>query len=168
MSGGIWGKEWGFPGIGPPPTFWPFWWAFELSWPLWKWKCSLLSLVWLFETPWTAIAHEASLPMEFSDKNTGVGCHSFLQGIFLTQGLNMGLLHCRQFLYWLSYQRSPMLQWVYIEAQGLVEGNLSTVILDLFGSNQFVSCPQAMSFFCALSPSLLFQFQTAMMKASSR
>ena len=25
-------------------------------------------------------------PWEFPDKNTGVGCHSFLQGIFLTQG----------------------------------------------------------------------------------
>ena len=39
-------------------------------------------------------------------KNTGVGCH-FLQGIFLTQGSNPGLLHCRQFLYQLSYQGSP-------------------------------------------------------------
>ena len=29
---------------------------------------------------------------------------SLLQGIFLTQGSNPGLLHCRQFLYCLSYQ----------------------------------------------------------------
>ena len=29
-------------------------------------------------------------------KNTGVSCHAFLQGIFPTQGLNPGLLHCRQ------------------------------------------------------------------------
>ena len=29
-------------------------------------------------------------------KNTGVGSHSLFQGIFLTQGLNPGLLHCRQ------------------------------------------------------------------------
>ena len=29
-------------------------------------------------------------------KNTGVGCHALLQGIFLTQGSNPGLLHCRQ------------------------------------------------------------------------
>ena len=28
-------------------------------------------------------------------KNTGVGCHSLLQGIFPTQGLNPCLLHCR-------------------------------------------------------------------------
>ena len=32
-------------------------------------------------------------------KNTGVGCHSLLQGIFLAQGLNLGLWHCRQILY---------------------------------------------------------------------
>ena len=32
-------------------------------------------------------------------KNTGVGCHSLLQGIFPTQGLNPGLLHFRWILY---------------------------------------------------------------------
>ena len=37
-------------------------------------------------------------------KNTGVGSHSFLQGIFLTQGSKSGLLHCRQILYHLSHQ----------------------------------------------------------------
>ena len=30
-----------------------------------------------------------------------------LQGIFPTQGLNLGLLHCRQILLCLSHQRSP-------------------------------------------------------------
>ena len=39
-------------------------------------------------------------------KNTRMGCHSLLQGIFLTQGSNQGLLHCRQILYHLSYQRN--------------------------------------------------------------
>ena len=38
-------------------------------------------------------------------KNTIVGCHSFLQGIFLTQELNPGLLYWRQILYHLSHQR---------------------------------------------------------------
>ena len=45
-------------------------------------------------------------PWNFSTKNTGVGCHALLQGIFLTQGLNSSvrhLLHCRQVLYWLSH-----------------------------------------------------------------
>ena len=38
----------------------------------------------------------------------GVGCHSLLQGIFLSQGSNPGLLHCRQILYPLSYQGSSI------------------------------------------------------------
>ena len=39
-------------------------------------------------------------------KNTGVGCQALLQGIFLTQGSNPHLLHCRQILYHLSHQGS--------------------------------------------------------------
>ena len=38
--------------------------------------------------PWNALG-----------KNTGVGCHSLLQEIFPTQGLNPGLLHCRQIFF---------------------------------------------------------------------
>ena len=33
-------------------------------------------------------------------KNTGVGYHFLLQGIFPTQGSNPSLLHCRQMLYY--------------------------------------------------------------------
>ena len=40
-------------------------------------------------------------------KNTGVGSQSLLQGIFLTQGLNLSLPRCRQIHYYLSYQGSP-------------------------------------------------------------
>ena len=43
-------------------------------------------------------------PWDFPGKDTGVGCHFLLQGIFTTYGLNLGLLHCRQSLYWLSYK----------------------------------------------------------------
>ena len=35
----------------------------------------------------------------FLGKNTGVGCHFLLQGIFLTHRPNLHLLHCRQILY---------------------------------------------------------------------
>ena len=38
-------------------------------------------------------------PWDFSGKNTGMGSHSLLQGIFLTQGLNIRLLHCRWILH---------------------------------------------------------------------
>ena len=37
-------------------------------------------------------------PWDSPGKNTGVGCHFLLQGIFPTQGLNPGLPHCRQML----------------------------------------------------------------------
>ena len=52
-----------------------------------------------------------SLPAEppGKPKNTGVGNLSLLQGIFLTQELNQGLLHCRRILYQLSYQENPLL-----------------------------------------------------------
>ena len=37
-------------------------------------------------------------------KNTGVGSHSLLQGIFPTQKSNPGLPYCRWICYWLSHQ----------------------------------------------------------------
>ena len=41
--------------------------------------------------------------------NTGLDCHSLLQRIFLTQGSNPGLLHCRQeILYHLSYREDSV------------------------------------------------------------
>ena len=46
-------------------------------------------------------------PWDFPGKNTWVGCHPLLQGIFLTQRSNPGLLHSRQILYHLSHQGSP-------------------------------------------------------------
>ena len=52
-------------------------------------KVKLLSRVRLFATPWT-VAHQAS-PWDSPGKNPGVGCHFLLQGIFPTQGLNLGL-----------------------------------------------------------------------------
>ena len=38
-------------------------------------------------------------PWDSPGKNTRVGCHALLQGIFLTQGSNAGLLHCRHIIY---------------------------------------------------------------------
>ena len=50
-------------------------------------------------TPWT-VACQVPLCMDFPDKNTAVGCHSLLQGIFPIQGSNPDLLHCRFFTVW--------------------------------------------------------------------
>ena len=46
-------------------------------------------------------------PRDSPGKNTGVGCHALLQGIFPAQGSNSGSLHCRQIHYHLSHQGSP-------------------------------------------------------------
>ena len=71
-----------------------------------KWKCHSLSCVWLFATLWT-IAWQGLQSIEFSkSKNTGVGYHFLPQGIFLIQGSNLGILHCRHILYRLSQQGS--------------------------------------------------------------
>ena len=57
-----------------------------------------------------------SLPSEPPGKfmNTGVGSLSLLQGIFPTQELNWGLLHCRRILYQLSYQGSLGGPYLYL------------------------------------------------------
>ena len=47
------------------------------------------------------------LPWDSPGKNARVVCHFLLQGLFLTQGLNPGLPHCRQTLFHLSSQASP-------------------------------------------------------------
>ena len=61
-----------------------------------------LSCVWLFVTPWTVI-HRLLCPWNSPGRNTGVVCHFLLQGIFPTQGLNPGLLHCM----WLLTAEAP-------------------------------------------------------------
>ena len=60
-----------------------------------------------FCNPMDCVAYQVLCPWNFPGKSTGVGCHYLLQGIFLTQGLNPGLLHCRQMLYHLSHQGNP-------------------------------------------------------------
>ena len=67
-------------------------------------KCQSLSDVQLFTTLWTVALRLC--PWDSLGKNTGMGCHSLLQGIFLSQGLNPCLLPCRQSLYSLSHQGS--------------------------------------------------------------
>ena len=47
-------------------------------------------------------------PWNFPGKNTGMGCHFLLQGIFPTQGSNPGLPHCRGILYQMSHKGSPL------------------------------------------------------------
>ena len=70
-----------------------------------------------------------------------MGCHSLLQGIFLTQERNLGPLHCRQILYCLSHQGSPKLTkkkkfklpaMVYQVLPGLIPDCLSNLMFGYF------------------------------------
>ena len=58
----------------------------------WVRACSVMS-----DSSQPHVAHQAPLSMELSSKNTGVGCHCLLHGIFPTQESNPSLL---RFLHW--------------------------------------------------------------------
>ena len=61
----------------------------------------------------TLQADSLSAEPQGKPKNTGVGSLSLLQGIFLSQELNWGLLHCRWILHQRSHKGSPRtLDWV--------------------------------------------------------
>ena len=47
-------------------------------------------------------------PWDSPGKNTRVGCHSLLKGIFLTQRSKPGLPHCRQIVYHLSHGETTL------------------------------------------------------------
>ena len=81
--------------------------------------CELISRIQLFMTPWT-VAHQAPLLMGFPKQEYWSGL--LLQGLFLTQGSNPGLLYCRQILYCLSHQRSPE------ETQGVSEHSIGILL----------------------------------------
>ena len=67
-------------------------------------SCSVVSDS--FVTTWT-VALQASVFMGFPRQECWSGLPFSSLGIFPIQGLNPGLLHCRQILYCLSHQGSP-------------------------------------------------------------
>ena len=56
-------------------------------------------------------------PWNSPGNNTGVGSHSLLQRIFLIRESNPSLPHCRQILYCLSYQESPVIRELLIKTK---------------------------------------------------
>ena len=82
--------SWLYPGAGGPITF--FWTRMLIGE-----SCST------FCNPMDYSLARLLCPWDSPGKNTGVGSHYHLQGIFLIQGLNPGLLHHRQILYHLIH-----------------------------------------------------------------
>ena len=71
--------------------------------------------------------------MRFSREGYWSGLPFPFPGIFPTQGLKLGLLHCRQILYWLSYKGSPYLQTskcLYCWKNSLLTYRISDQIFD--------------------------------------
>ena len=61
--------------------------------------CQVASVVSDSLRPYGLLPARLLCPWDSPDKNTGVGCHAFLQGIFPTQGLNPRFLLGRWILY---------------------------------------------------------------------
>ena len=104
--------------VGEPHQCSRIWVLLSIPWPWpWHWSshqgfgschvacgmCSGMSDS-LLHDPMDCSLPASSINVIFPGKNTGVDCHFVLQEIFLTQGLNPGLPHCRQTLYCLSHQ----------------------------------------------------------------
>ena len=99
--------------------------------------------------------------MGFSSKNTGVDCHSLLQGIFLTQRLNLGLLNCRQILKHLSYR----CRWILycLSHQGSPDirmpkpKDIATGCTSCLGCSYRHLCPLVLHHSCSVSSIAIWQ-----------
>ena len=80
-----------------------------------------------------------SSPWNSPGKNTGVGCHSLLQGIFLAWGLNPSLLHYRQTFYCLSHQGSPLYQTIVCKFEQNRKGSNLSSFLYWITVDQFIT-----------------------------
>ena len=72
------------------------------------WGASMLSCVQLFVTPMDAKSTRLFCPWNSPGKNTGVGCHFLLQGIFPTQESNLHLFYQQAYSLILGHLGSPV------------------------------------------------------------
>ena len=93
--------------------------------------------------PWTIQPTRFLCPWDFPGKNTGVGCHSLLQGIFLTQGSNLLLLHCR----WILYHWTTWEPGMACRVLTCLPGGLGSIQLQDLLQGLFVILPLIFSFF---------------------
>ena len=95
---------------------WPKYWSFSFNISPSNECCVLCLVAQSCQTPCNPMDCSppgSSIHGDSPGKNTGMGCHALLQGIFPTQGLNPGLPHYKQILYHLSHQGSlRILEWV--------------------------------------------------------
>ena len=83
--------------------------------------CLVAQLCPIHGNPMDCSSPGSSVHGDSPGKNTGVGCHALLQGIFPTQGSNPGLPHCRPILYRLSNHGSPVYIYYHSTSPGRQE-----------------------------------------------
>ena len=113
--GGVWcpagHRRWGLPSATPQATNPPWESVFLLTSQLDTisnlQRSSLVAQSCLTLQPHGLWPARLFCPWDFPGKNTGVGCHFLLQGIFPTQGLNLRLLHWQADSLPLSHQGNP-------------------------------------------------------------
>ena len=91
-------------------------------------------------------------PQNAPCKNTGVGCHALLKGIFSTQGLNPGPLTCRYSLYWVK-RILPI--WINFQTDKTLDPALPTFTSHFLPSTRCYLCFHQV--FISLSKSKLIQ-----------
>ena len=112
----------------------------------WKWSRSVVSDS---SRPHGLWPTRLLCPWHFPGNSTGVDCHFLLQGIFPNQGLNLGLLHCRQMLYRLSQQGTRSWCMIFLMSCWIL---VARILLRIFAS-MFISdiCLQVSFFVASLS-----------------
>ena len=116
-----------------------------------KFLCIVLSCfsrVQLFVTPWTVVTR-LLCPWDSPDKNTGVGCHALLQGIFPTQGRNsclLGLLHWQVDSLPLAPPGKPFSELGASKNQTLQAEVVHAVLVFFFVTSSFPSSPHSSPF----------------------
>ena len=101
-------------------------------------RCSVVS--YSFCNPMSCSPPGTSVHGDSPGKNIGVSCHTLLQGIFLTQGSNSGLLHCMWILYCMSHQGSSRIpKWVaYPFSKGFSQPRNQTAVSCI--ADRFFTC----------------------------
>ena len=124
----------------------------EMPFTMWDFMCVMYLVTQLCLTPWDPM--DCSLPdssvQDFSAKNTAVGCHALLQGIFPTKKMNPGLPHCRIFFffYHLSHQGSL---WDCMKTSWLLRLNRSILFRKIFPDFSQESCIFSFKHYCHLA-----------------
>ena len=164
ISRDLWGRGWEKKcEIDPCDLKWS-WQSFRSSSLRRSWKgtaCCLWfnhQVVLTLVVPWTIYSppgsrQESLCSWDSPGKNTGVGCHSLLQGIFPTQGSSLRLLRCRWILYhWASWE--PGMAGRVLTC---LPGVLGSVQLQDLLQGLFVVLPLIFSFFHNLESDLTCQ-----------